>query len=129
MSKAAGDNQARHFTFPAPLAGTPALGAGSLVLPLADGLLARVALKANPKDGVDRGLHWRAAHADAGALGHVVFRTELGCPLGAVPELDHATRRGRLVTPDRAVRPDAESECIQWRLNGHDSPVVRGVWR
>jgi len=72
-SKAAGDNQARHFTFPAPLAGTPALGAGSLVLPLADGLLARVALKANPKDGVDRGLHWRAAHADAGALGHVVF--------------------------------------------------------
>jgi PQQ-like domain len=72
-SKAPGDNQPREFNFPAPLAGTPALGAGSLVLPLADGMLARVSLKASSKEGVDRGPHWRAAHADADALGHVVF--------------------------------------------------------
>jgi outer membrane protein assembly factor BamB len=72
-SKKPGDNQTRLFTLPAVPAGTPALGGDSLVLPLADGLLARLALKTNARDGVDRGLHWRAAHADADALGQVVF--------------------------------------------------------
>ncbi len=51
------------------LGGTPALGTGCLVLPLADGMLARLALTPGAKP--DPGRHWRAAHADAGAVGHV----------------------------------------------------------
>jgi outer membrane protein assembly factor BamB len=52
------------------LGGTPALTAGNLVLPLADGTLLRQGLApgAVPEDGP----HWRAPHADVGAVGHVV---------------------------------------------------------
>jgi hypothetical protein len=60
---------ARWKEFPGVLGGTPALTSGSLVMPLADGTLLRQSLSGTvPEDGP----HWRAAHADVGAVGHVV---------------------------------------------------------
>lgn len=55
----------------APLAGTPAVGDGCLVLPLADGSLLRQPLAKGAAG--ELGLHWRAPGADADAPGHVVF--------------------------------------------------------
>jgi outer membrane protein assembly factor BamB len=58
------------FTLHANWTGTPALAGGQMIVPLADGTLARFALgKGSRADG---GPDWRALEADAGAPGHVV---------------------------------------------------------
>lgn len=72
LTKKNADREPHEVSLPAPLAGTPALGGGFLVLPLANGVLTRQALAA-PTVGVERGLHWRAPQADAGASGHVLY--------------------------------------------------------
>lgn len=62
----------QEFTFDlrSPLAGIPGVGKDYLILPLADGTLAKQALKQGERS---RGTpHWRSAHADAGVSGHVV---------------------------------------------------------
>jgi outer membrane protein assembly factor BamB len=67
FGKKPADVQSKDFT--GTLGGTAALGTGCLVLPMADGMLLRLALTPNARPDV--GPHWRAAHADTGALGHV----------------------------------------------------------
>jgi outer membrane protein assembly factor BamB len=61
---------------PAHLQGTPALGDGFLLLPLADGILAQVSLK----DGsVLKDLDWRVAGAEEQARGHLVLLGQAEC--------------------------------------------------
>jgi outer membrane protein assembly factor BamB len=66
-----GDEKIRtlEVKLPAPLQGTPALGAGYALLPLANGIVVRMSLS----DGaLVNGPDWRALGAEEGRLGHVV---------------------------------------------------------
>jgi outer membrane protein assembly factor BamB len=58
------------FSLHANWTGTPALAGGQMIVPLADGTLARFALTKDSRP--DGGPDWRALEADAGAPGHVV---------------------------------------------------------
>src|SRR5207249_3439680 len=58
------------FDLPSPLAGTPGLAAGALVLPLANGTVIRQPLQ--PKARAEGGPTWRAQRADQQSRGHVV---------------------------------------------------------
>jgi hypothetical protein len=58
------------FPQQASLGGTPGLGADALVLPLANGALARQSLSGGPALA---GPNWRAVQADANSTGHVVL--------------------------------------------------------
>lgn len=59
-----------HLKLGEALRGTPALGPAALVAPLADGTLARHTL---PSTAPAAGPRWRAVHADADAIGHVLW--------------------------------------------------------
>jgi outer membrane protein assembly factor BamB len=66
-----GESKELPVALPAPLAGTPALGPGAAVLPLADGALCRVALDFdNPQRHL--GPNWRALGANPALPGHVL---------------------------------------------------------
>jgi outer membrane protein assembly factor BamB len=56
---------------PAAISGTPAVGPGSLLLPLADGTVQRLNLPLDGGAGTG-GPNWRAGRTDDGALGHLI---------------------------------------------------------
>jgi outer membrane protein assembly factor BamB len=62
--------EVREFSLQRAFLGTPAVGPGCLVFPLANGLLVRQPLAGGPAVA---GLQWRARHADDDAPGHVVW--------------------------------------------------------
>jgi outer membrane protein assembly factor BamB len=69
--KKPGEQTVEELSFKITLAGTPALAGDHLVLPLADGNLARLNLSKGGRPDAS-GPNWRAEDADAGAPGHVV---------------------------------------------------------
>jgi outer membrane protein assembly factor BamB len=68
--KKGGEAALQTFSFHANWTGTPALARGQMIVPLADGTLARFTLAKGSR--ADGGPDWRALEADAGAPGHVV---------------------------------------------------------
>ena len=65
-----GETTSKAFDLPAALAGTPALGDGFLLLPLADGVAYRLDLRGEL--GLVTGPNWRAKGADDNTQGHIV---------------------------------------------------------